>query len=150
MTYLSWSLPTAPVTWAQWWDTALSWAKDGSAVAACPDLPCEHVAAQPWTVSLHLPTVAARLVVVDPEVHLLKDGDGPGLHLGQGMEVRSVRLPIPVAQDILERLQFRRGDGADVWTAVHRQLPDAWHKTLRPPGHERPVGVEWRVHVGRQ
>ena len=23
MTYLSWSLPTAPVTWAQWWDRAL-------------------------------------------------------------------------------------------------------------------------------
>ena len=39
VTYLSWSLPTAPGTWAQWWDRALHWARDGSAVAACPDLP---------------------------------------------------------------------------------------------------------------
>ena len=32
-----------------------------------------------------------------------------------------------------------------MWTAVHRQLPDTWHTTFRPPGHERLVGVEWRV-----
>ena len=31
VTYLSWSLPAAPGAWAQWWDRALSWAKDGSA-----------------------------------------------------------------------------------------------------------------------
>ena len=30
VTYLSWSLPTAPSTWAQWWDRALHWARDGS------------------------------------------------------------------------------------------------------------------------
>ena len=82
MTYLSWSLPTALVTWAQWWDRALNWARDGGAVAACPDLPREPVAVQPWTVSVHLPTVAARLGAADPEVRLLKDGEGPGLHLG--------------------------------------------------------------------
>ena len=41
----------------------------------------ELVAAQPWTVSLHLPRVAAWLAVLDPEVHLLKDEDGPGFHL---------------------------------------------------------------------
>ena len=34
VTYLSWSLPTAPGTWAQWWDRALNWARDGIAVAA--------------------------------------------------------------------------------------------------------------------
>ena len=33
-TYLSWSLPTAGVTCTQWWDMALSWARDGGAVAA--------------------------------------------------------------------------------------------------------------------
>ena len=32
-----------------------------------------------------------------------------------------------------------------MWAAVHRQLPEAWHKSLRPPGHKRLVGVEWRV-----
>ena len=47
--------------------------------------------------------------------------------------------------DILEGLQFTRAGGADVWTAVHRQLPDAWPQVFRPPGHERLVGVEWRV-----
>ena len=56
MTYLSCSLPKAPGVWAQWWDRALHWARDGSAVAACPDLPREPVSVQPWTVSLHLPT----------------------------------------------------------------------------------------------
>ena len=43
VTYLFWSLPTAPGTWAPWWDRALHWARDGSAVAACPDLPREPV-----------------------------------------------------------------------------------------------------------
>ena len=66
MTYLSWSLPTTPGTWAQWWDRALHWARDGSAVAACPDLPREPVSVRPWTVSLHLPTVEARLAAADP------------------------------------------------------------------------------------
>ena len=82
VTYLSWSLPTAPGTWAQWWNTALSWARDGSAMAACRNLPREPVATQPWTVSLYLPPVAARLTVVDPEVRRLKDEDGPGLRPG--------------------------------------------------------------------
>ena len=104
VTYLSWSLPTARVPWMQWWDRALSWARDGSDVAACPDLPRELVTAQPWTVSLHLPTAAARLAVVDPEILLLKDEDGRGFRLGQGMEVLSVCLPNPVVREILEGL----------------------------------------------
>ena len=145
MTYLSWSLPTAPGTWAQWWHRALHWARDGSAVAACPDLPREPVSVQPWTVSLHLPTVAARLAAADPEVLLLGDQEGPGLRLGRGLEVRTARLPSPVERDILEGLQFTRADGADMWTAVHRQLPDAWPQAFRPPGHERLIGVEWRA-----
>ena len=58
--YLSWSLPAAPGSWAQWWDRALSWARDRSAVAACPDLRRGPVSVQPWTVSLHFPAVAAR------------------------------------------------------------------------------------------
>ena len=114
-------------------------------MAACPDLPREPVSVQPWTVSLHLPTVAARLAATDPEVSLLGDREGPGLRLGQGLEVRTVRLPSPVDGDILERLQFTRAGGADVWTAVHRQLPDAWPQVYRPSGHERLVGVEWHV-----
>ena len=145
MTYLSWSLPAAPGAWAQWWDRALHWARDGSAVAACPDLPREPVSVQPWTVSLHLPTVAARLAATDPEVLLLGDREGPGLRLGRGLEVRTARLPSPVDRDILEGLRFTRADGADMWTAVHRQLPDAWPQVFRPPGHERLVGVELRV-----
>ena len=145
MTYLFWSLAAAPGAWAQWWDRALSWAKDGSAVAACPDLPREPVSVQPWTVSLHLPTVAAHLAAIDPEVSLLGDREGPGLRLGQGLEVHTARLPSPVDGDILEGLQFTRAGGADVWTAVHRQLPDAWPQVYWPPGHECLVGVEWRV-----
>ena len=47
VTYLSWSLPAAPGAWAQWWDRALSWARDGSAVAACLDLPREPVSVKP-------------------------------------------------------------------------------------------------------
>ena len=144
-TYLSWSLPTAPGTWAQWWDRVLHWARDSSAVAACPDLPREPVSVQQWTVSLHLPTVAARLAAAVPEVLLLRDREGPGLRLGRGLEVRTARLPSPVERDVLEGLQFTRADGADMWTAVHRQLPDAWPQAIRPPGHERLVGVEWRM-----
>ena len=145
VTYLSWSLPTAPGTWAQRWDRALHWARDGSAVAACPDLQRERVSVQPWTVSLHLPTVAAWLAAADPEVRLLGDREWPGLRLGQGLEVRTARLPSPVERDIPEGLQLTRADGADVRTAVHRQHPDAWPRAFRPPGHERLVGVEWRV-----
>ena len=114
-------------------------------MAACPDLPREPVSVQPWTVSLHLPTVAARLAATDPEVLLLGDREGPGLHLGRGLEVPSASLPSPVDRDILEGLQFTRADRADVWTAVHRRLPDSWPQVFRPPGHERLVGVEWRV-----
>ena len=145
VTYLSWSLPATPGAWAQWWDRALSWARDGGAVAACPDLPREPVSVQPWTVSLHLPMVAAHLAATDPEVSLLGDREGPRLRLGQGLEVRTTRLPSPVDGDILEGLQFTRAGGADVWTAVRCQLPDAWPQVYRPPGHERLVGVEWRV-----
>ena len=145
ITYLSWPLLAAPGAWAQWWDRALSWARDGSAVAACPDLPREPVSVPPWTVSLHLPTVAARLAATDPEVSLLGDREGPGFRLGRGLEVRIARLPSPVDRDILEVLQFTRADGADVWTTVHRRLPDAWPQVFRPPGLERLVGVEWRV-----
>ena len=145
MTYLSWSLPTAPGTRAQWWDTALHWARDGSAVAACPDLPREPVSVQLWTVSLHLPTVAARLAAADPEVLLLGDREGPRLRLGRGLEVRTASLPSPVEGDILDGLQFTRVDRADAWSAVHRQLPDAWPQVFWPPGHERRVVVEWRV-----
>ena len=114
-------------------------------MASCPNLPREPVSVQPWTVSLHLPTVAARLAATDPEVSLLGDREGPGLCLGQGLEVRTARLPSPVDGDILEGLQFTRAGGADVWTAVHHQLPDPWPQVYRPPGHERLVGVEWRV-----
>ena len=146
VTYLSWSLPTAPGTWAQWWDMALNWARDGSAVAACPDLPGEPVSAKPWTVSLHHPTVVARLAAADPEVRVLMDGDGPGLHLGQGMEVRTARLPSPVERDILKGLQFTRAGGADVWPAVHRQLLDAGHRTFRPPAMS--VGWGWNYACG--
>ena len=106
VTYPSRSLPTAPGTWAEWWDRALHWARDGSAVAAYPDLPREPVSVQPWTVSLHLPTVAARLVAADPGVMLLGDREEPGLLLGRGLEVRTARLPSPVQRNILEGLQF--------------------------------------------
>ena len=85
VTYLSWSFPAAPGAWAQWWDRALSWVRDGSAVAACPELPREPIPVQPWTVPLHLPTVAARLAATDQEVSLLGDEVGPGLRLGQGL-----------------------------------------------------------------
>ena len=145
VTYLSWLWPAAPGAWAQWWDRALSWARHGSAVAACPDLPREPVSVQPWTVFLHLPTMAARLAATDLEVLLLGDREGPGLRLGQELEVRTARLPSPVDGDILEGLQFTRSGGAYVWTAVHRQIPDAWPQVFRPPGHGRLVGVEWRV-----
>ena len=32
-----------------------------------------------------------------------------------------------------------------MWSAIHRQVPDAWPQAFRPHGHERLVGVEWRV-----
>ena len=75
----------------------------------------------------------------------LGDPEGPGLRLGRGLEVRTARLPSRVERDILEGLQFTRAGGADAWTAIHRQLPDAWPQAFRPPGHERLVGSEWRV-----
>ena len=88
------------------------------------------------------PTVAARLAAADPDVRPL-EGE-PGFQLGPGMEVRSVRLPSPMTQGLLEGLCFTRGDGAEVWTAVHRQLPGSWDASLRPPGYDQLVGVEWR------
>ena len=114
-------------------------------MAAYPDLPCEPVSVQPWTVSLHLPTVAACLAATDLEVLLLGEREGPGQRLGRGLEVRTTRLPSPVERDTMEGLQFTRADGADVWTAVHSQPPDAWPQAFRPRGHERLVGVEWHV-----
>ena len=104
MTYVSWSLPAAPGAWAQWWDRALRWARDGIAAAACPDLSREPVSVQPWAVSSHLPTVAARLAATNPEVLLLGDREGPGLRPGRGLEVRTAGLPSPVDRDILEGL----------------------------------------------
>ena len=83
-------------------------------MAACADLPRDPVSVQPWTVSLHLPTVATRLAATDPEVLLLGDREGPGFRLGRGLEVRTARLPSPADRDILEGLQFTRADGADV------------------------------------
>ena len=112
-------------------------------MAAGPDLPREPVTAQLWTVSLHVPTVAARLAVVDLEVRPLEVG--PGFWMGQGMEVGSVRLPNPVAKGILEGLGFIRGDRADEWAAIHCQLPDAWDTSLRSPGHDGLAGVDWRL-----
>ena len=91
------------------------------------------------------PTLAACFAAADPEALLLGDQEGPGLRLWRGLEVRTACLPSPVEGDILEGLQFTRADGADMWTAVHRQLPDAWLQVFPPPGHERLVGVEWRV-----
>ena len=89
--------------------------------------------------------MAARLAAADPGVSVLGDREEPGLRLGWGLEVRTARLPSPVERDILEGLQFTRADGVDVWTAIHRQLPDAWPQAFRPPGHKRLVGLEWCV-----
>ena len=63
------------------------------------------------------------------------------------MEVRSVRLPSPMTPDLFGGLSFTRGDGAEVWTVVHRQLPGSWDASLRlrPPGYDLLVGVEWRL-----
>ena len=108
-------------------------------MAACTDLPRKPVTVQPCTMSLHLPTVAAWLAVVDPEVRPLEGK--PGFRLTQGMEVKSVRLPIPMTQSLVEGLCFTRGDGADLCTAVHRRLPSS---SRRPPGYDL-VGVEWRL-----
>ena len=149
MTYLSGSFAAAPCAWAQWWDRALRWARDGRAVAACPDLPREPVPVQPCTVSLHLSTVAARLAATDPEVLLQGEREGPGLCLGRGLEVRTAGLPNLVDRDILEGLQFTRAGGADVWTAVHRRPPVAWPQVFGTPGHERLVGVERRVWAAK-
>ena len=114
-------------------------------MVACPHLPGEPVAVLPWTLSLHLPTVAARLAAVGPEVR--SPEEEPGFRLGPGMEVWSVRLPSPMTPGLLEGLSFTRGDGAEVWTVVHRQLPGSWDASLRPPGCDRLVGVEWRLWV---
>ena len=93
VTYLSWALPKASVTWTQWWDRALGWARDGGTMAACPDLPCEPVTVQLRTMSLHLPTVAAGLAVVDPEVN--PPEDEPGFRLRRGWRSVSFASPAP-------------------------------------------------------
>ena len=138
VTYLSWALPTASVTWGQWCDRVLSWAIDGGCVAACQDLPREPVAVQPWTLSLHLPTVAPRLAAVDPKVWPL-EGE-PGFKLGPDMEVWSVRLLRPMTQGLLWGFCFTRSDGPEVSTAVHRQLSPSWDAPLWPPGYDELVG----------
>ena len=112
-------------------------------MGACPDLPREPVAVQPWTMSLHLPTVAARLAAVDPEVRSLEEE--PRFRMGPGMEGGFVPLPSPMMQGLLERPCFTRGDGAEAWTAVHRQLLGSWDVSLRLPSYDRLVGVEWRL-----
>ena len=61
------------------------------------------------------------------------------------MEVRSVRLPIPMIRSLLGGLYFTRGDGAKMWTAVHRQLLGSWDVSLRPPGCGQLVGVKWKL-----
>ena len=71
--------------------------------------------------------------------------DGRGIRLGKGMDVRSTGLLSPVTRSLLEGLHFTRGDGAEVWTAPRRQLPGSWDVSLRPPGYNRLVGVEWRL-----
>ena len=76
VSYLSRALPIVDVTWGRWWDRAPSWAHDGGSVAACPDVPREPVAFQPWTLSLYLLTVAPRLVVEDPEARSLEEETG--------------------------------------------------------------------------
>ena len=109
-------------------------------MAACPELPREPVTVQPWTMSLHLLTVAARLAVVDPEVRPL-EGE-PGFWPSQRMEVR---LPRPVTGSLLEGHCFICGDGAEVWTAVHRQLLARGMRPCGPPRCDRLVGAEWRL-----
>ena len=114
-------------------------------MAACPDVPGELVTVQPWTMSVHLPTVAARPAVVDLEVRPLQDM--PGFRLSQGMEGKSVRLPSAITWSLLEGLCFTRGDGAEVWTGVHRRLPGSWDAALRPP-RLRPAGWDGVEVVG--
>ena len=143
VSYLSWVLLTGGVTWGQWWDRVLGWARDGGSVATYPDLPREPMAVQPWSLSQHLPTVAAQLAAVDPEVRSLEEE--PGFRLGLGMEVRSVCLPSPMTPELLEGLSFTRSDEAEVWTAVHRQLRGSWDASLQPPGCDWLVGVKWRL-----
>ena len=109
-------------------------------MAACSDLAREPVAVQPWTMCLHLATVAARLVAVDPEIPSLEEE--PEFQLGPGMKVRSVCLPSPMTLGLLEDLGCTRVDGAEVWT------PGSWDASLRPPGYDRLVGVEWWVANG--
>ena len=95
--------------------------------------------------SLHVPTITARVVVVDPEIQPVEGEPEPRLR--PGMEVRSVGLPSPTTRGILEGMCLTRGDGAEVWTAVHRQLLGSWDASLRPPGHDRLVAVEWRLRA---
>ena len=112
-------------------------------MAACPHLPRGHGAVQPWTMSLHVPRVAARLAVVDPE--LRSPVKEPRFWVGPGMEVRSVRLPSPMMPGLLDGLCLTRSDGAEVWTVVHRRLSGSWDASVRPPGWDRLVGVHWRL-----
>ena len=115
-------------------------------MAACLVMPREHVAHQPRTLYLHLPTVAARLPALEPEVWSLEER--PWFQLGTRMEVRSVRLPSTMTRGLLEELSFTRGHLAQVWTAVRRQLSGSLDAFLRHPGYDRPVGVAWRLRAG--
>ena len=99
-------------------------------MAAYLDLPREPVAVQPWTLSLHLPTVAARLAAVDSEVRPLRGESG--YKMDPGLEIRPVRLPSPMSPGLLDGLCFTRANGAEVWTAIHRMLPGSWDASLRP------------------
>ena len=119
VTYLSWSLPAASGAWAQCWDRALSWARDGSAVAACPDLPREAVSVQPWTVSLHLPMVAARLAATDPGSRCWETKRGQGFAWARGW-----RFALPASPALCTGTSWSdsssRGLAGLIWTAVHR------------------------------
>ena len=95
--------------------------------------------------SLHLPTLTAGLAAVDPEVRPMEGQ--PGFRSRPAMEVWSVLLPSPMTYGLLKGLCFKRGDGdgAEVWTAVHRHLPGSWDASLRPPVYDRLVWVDRRL-----
>ena len=76
---------------------------------ACLRLPRELVAIQPRTLSLHLPTVGARLAVVDAEVR-----DRPGYRVAPGLEATMVWLLDPLTLGLLDGLHRSRGDGVEV------------------------------------
>ena len=69
-------------------DTVLGQGAELGNPAACLELPREPLIVHPWTMSLHLPTVTARLLVVDVKVRPL-EGE-PGVRLSHGIEGKRV------------------------------------------------------------